>query len=59
MPKKRRSDGKGNVTPINTPERHNWKCPMKGCRASGTVYSKADAKLAVSLHIAMVHNTGK
>lgn len=55
MPKKRRSDGSGNIVPIDTPERHKWKCDEKGCRAKGTAYTKGDAALAKALHLAMSH----
>lgn len=55
MPKKRRSDGSGNVDPIKTPERHTWKCDVKGCKVKGTAYTKQDAKNALTLHKAFIH----
>lgn len=55
MPKKRRSDGSGNIVPIDTPERHRWECDEKGCHTKGIAYTKADAALAKALHLAMAH----
>jgi hypothetical protein len=55
MPKKRHSEGKGKIIPTDMPERHQWKCPVKGCRAKGKAATKADAALALILHHAMTH----
>jgi hypothetical protein len=55
MPKKRRSDGKGNVVPHTVKERHTWKCDAKGCNAKGKAYTKQDAKNALTLHKAFAH----
>lgn len=55
MPKKRRSDGKGNVHPTDMPERWPWKCNEKGCKAKGKAATKPDAIVALALHKAFIH----
>lgn len=53
MPKKRRSDGRGNVVPLHVSERHEWKC--KKCNTKGKAATKKDAKLALEMHDLMNH----
>lgn len=47
--------GKNNVIPRNVPEKHTWKCDVKGCGVKGKAATKKDAQLALALHKALVH----
>ena len=53
MPKKRRSDGKGNVHPMDMPDRYASRCKI--CNETIRAATKKDLKTAQLAHLLMAH----
>lgn len=46
----------GNGDQPDIPEPYQWKCQEKGCTEQGRAATKADANLALRVHMGLMHN---